>query len=72
MKQYAYVIGSVCLSLLMTACQNFNTSGSHSPLCKEMRSQMMFSGNTANQNLAFQQRVDQAKLSESYHDEGCI
>jgi hypothetical protein len=66
-------IAALSIVLLLTACQNMQNQGEdRSALCKEMKSQMTFSGNTANQNLAFQERSEQAKLSESYHDEGCV
>lgn len=59
--------------LLLTACQTLhNQDDNRYAVCKEIKNRMMFSGNTANQNLAFQERQEQAKLSQSYHDEGCL
>ena len=59
--------------ITLTACQTLhNNEDNRYAICKEMKSRMMFSGDTANQNQAFEERSEQAKLSESYHDEGCV
>jgi cytochrome c556 len=66
-------IAALSSLLLLTACQTMqNQEDNRKAMCKEMKSQMTFSGDNANQNLAFQERSEQAKLSESYHDEGCV
>jgi hypothetical protein len=64
-------ITALSIVLFLTACQTDHNQ-SDNRYCKEIKNQMTFSGNTANQNLAFQERSEQAKLSESYHDEGCV
>jgi hypothetical protein len=72
MSKIAYT-AALSIVLLLTACQTMhNQEDDRHAVCKEMKSQMMFSGNTANQNIAFQERSEQAKLAESYHDEGCV
>ncbi|MES2218126.1 MAG: hypothetical protein V4501_06925 [Pseudomonadota bacterium] len=72
MSKIAYT-AALSIVLLLTACQTMhNQDDNRYAVCKEIKNRMMFSGNTANQNLAFQERSEQAKLSESYHDEGCV
>jgi hypothetical protein len=73
MKNSLLVIGVICLSMCLNACQTLhNQDDEQSAMCKEIKSQMLFSrNNTAHQNIAFQQQQDQAKLAQSYHDEGC-
>ena len=72
MRNTLLITGLISLTLLLSACQLFqNTEDNHKARCKEMKNQMTFSGETANQSLAFQERSEQDKLSQSYHDEGC-
>jgi hypothetical protein len=72
MKKSLYITGLISFTLLLSACQLFqNTDGNHKARCQEMKQQMTFSGQTANRSLAFQERSEQDKLSQSYHDEGC-
>jgi hypothetical protein len=72
MKKTLSITGLICFSLLLSACQLFqNPEDNHKAICKEMKNQMTFSGETANRSLAFQERAEQSKLSQSYHDEGC-
>jgi hypothetical protein len=73
MKNTSALVAFICLSLSLSACQTLhNSDDNRKGMCNEIKSRMIFSGNTANQNKAFQERNDQAKLSESYHDEGCL
>jgi hypothetical protein len=72
MKKSLYITGLIAFTLLLNACQIFqNPEDNHKAICKEMKNQMTFSGETANRSLAFQERSEQDKLSQSYHDEGC-
>jgi hypothetical protein len=66
-------LATITTLLLLTACQTMhNSEDNRYAVCKEMKNRMMFSGESANQNVAFEERSEQAKLSESYHDEGCV
>jgi hypothetical protein len=72
MQKALYLTGLISLTLLLNACQLFqNSADNQKARCKEMKNQMMFSGQSANQNIAFTERSEQDKLAQSYHDEGC-
>jgi hypothetical protein len=63
-------LGLLCCCLLLNACQT-DKDNNHA-VCEEIKSRMMFNGNDANQSKAFQERNDQGKLSQNYHDAGCL
>jgi hypothetical protein len=66
-------LGLLCLCLVLNACNTMhNDDDNRRAVCQEIKSRMIFNGNDANQNIAFQERSEQAKLSQSYHDEGCL
>jgi hypothetical protein len=60
------------LGLSLSGCQSLqNPENNRIARCKEMKSQMMFNGNTTIQSQAFVERANQDKLNESFHDEDC-
>jgi lipid-binding SYLF domain-containing protein len=72
MKKYLFSAVSVCLGLSLSACQLMqNNEDNRAARCKEMKSRMILSGSPMNPSTAFEEREDQAKLNQSFHDDDC-
>jgi hypothetical protein len=73
MKKSLFVIATVCLGLVLSACQMLqNNENNRVARCKEIKSRMMFNGTTpSNQTQTFQDNQDQELLNKDYHEEDC-
>lgn len=72
MKKTIFLLGISCAALLLNGCQLFqNSEDNHRAMCKELKSQMIFSGHNASPSIAFQEHADKGKVAQSYHDENC-
>lgn len=72
MKKYLFLAISVCLGLSLSACQLMqNSEDNRAARCKEMKSRMILNGSPLNQSTAFEERADQDKLNQSFHDDDC-
>lgn len=66
---------ALSLCFLVTSCTYFTTNDdSHHRTCSELKHRMIFNNGAGvmDQNQAFEERSEQGKLNQAYHDENCV
>ena len=72
MKKYLFIAATACLGMSLSACQLLqNKEDNRYARCQEMKSRMILNGSPLNQTQAFEERADQDKLNQSFHDDDC-